>query len=57
MGRFVLFSIDPDYRDRHVEESLSSLGQIYYIRQLDDLISLVVEVSERAYGGESFIFS
>ena len=57
VGRFVLFSIDPAYRDRHVEESLSSLGQIYYIRQLDDLISLVVEVSERAYGGESFIFS
>jgi hypothetical protein len=57
MGRFVLFSIDPAYRDRHVEESLAGLGQVYYIRQLEDLISLVVEVSEKAYGGESFIFS
>jgi len=57
VGRFVLFSIDPAYRDKHVDEALSSLGQVYYISQLEDLISLVVEVSERAYGGESFIFS
>lgn len=57
VGRFVLFSIDPAYRDKHVDEALSSLGQVYYIRELEDLISLVVEVSERAYGGESFIFS
>ncbi|MFZ1315936.1 MAG: VWA domain-containing protein [Methanothrix sp.] len=57
VGSFVLFSIDPAYRDKHVEEALSSLGQVYHIRQLDDLISLVVEVSERAYSGESFIIS
>ena len=57
VGSFVLFSIDPAYRDKHVDEALSSLGQVYYIRRLEDLISLVVEVSERAYGGESFIFS
>ena len=57
VGRFVLFSIDPAYKDRHVEESLSGLGQVYYISRPEDLISLVVEVSEKAYGGESFIFS
>ncbi len=57
VGRFVLFSIDPAYRDRHVDGSLSSLGQVYYISELEDLISLVVEVSEKAYSGESFIFS
>lgn len=56
-GRFVLFSIDPAYRDKHVDEALCSLGQVYYISRLEDLISLVVDVSERAYGGESFIFS
>ena len=51
-GLFVLFCIDQDYKDKHVEESLAGLGQVYYINRLDDLVSLVVEVSERAYAGK-----
>jgi hypothetical protein len=51
----VLFCIDQAYKDKHVEESLASLGQVYYINRLEDLISLVVDVTERAYAGESFI--
>ena len=56
-GEFVLFCIDQAYRDKHVEESLASLGKVYYINRLEDLISLVVETAKRAYGGESFISS
>ncbi len=55
-GDFVLFCIDQAYRDKHVEESLASLGRVYYINRLEDLVSLVVEVAGRAYCGESFIF-
>ena len=55
IGEFVLFCIDQAYKDKHVEESLASLGQVYYINCLEDLISLVVDVTERAYSGESFI--
>lgn len=54
-GNFVLFCIDQAYRDRHVEEALASLGRVYYINRLEDLVSLVVEVAGRAYCGESFI--
>lgn len=57
VGQFVLFCIDQDYRDRHVEESMASLGKVYYINRLEDLVSLVVETAERAYAGESFISS
>jgi hypothetical protein len=38
----VLFCIDQDYKDKHVEESLAGLGQVYYINRLDDLVSVVV---------------
>lgn len=54
-GEFVLFCIDQAGRDRHVEESLRSLGRVYYINRLEDLIYLVVETAEKAYAGESFI--
>jgi len=57
VGQFVLFCIDQAYRDKHVEESLASLGQVYYINRLEDLVSLVVEATERAFAGESFISS
>ncbi len=33
------------------------LGQVYYINRLEDLVSLVVDVTGRAYAGESFISS
>ncbi len=54
-GHFVLFCIDQAYKDRHVEEALSSLGQVYYINRLEDLVSMVVDVTGKAYCGESFI--
>ncbi len=54
-GNFVLFCIDQAYKDKHVEEALASLGRVYYINRLEDLISLVVDVTGRAYSGESFI--
>ncbi|MDM7935097.1 MAG: VWA domain-containing protein, partial [Methanothrix sp.] len=47
---FVLFCIDQEYRDRHVEGALSSLGEVYYINRLEELVSLVVDTTERAYG-------
>jgi len=53
----VLFCIDQAYKDKHVEEALASLGRVYYINRLEDLISLVVDVTGRAYCGESFISS
>jgi len=56
-GNFVLFCIDQAYRDKHVEEALASLGRVYYINRLEDLVSLVVDVTGRAYCGESFISS
>jgi Mg-chelatase subunit ChlD len=55
VGNFVLFCIDQAYRDKHVQEALASLGRVYYINRLEDLVSLVVEVAGRAYCGESFI--
>jgi hypothetical protein len=56
VGRFVLFCIDQAGRDRQVEDALGTLGKVYYINRLDDLIMLVVEAAEQAYlGGESFI--
>lgn len=54
-GNFVLFCIDQAYRDKHVEEALASLGRVYYINRLEDLVSLVVDVTGQAYSGESFI--
>ncbi len=56
-GNFVLFCIDQAYKDKHVEEALASLGHVYYINRLEDLVSLVVDVTGRAYSGESFISS
>jgi hypothetical protein len=55
VGNFVLFCIDQAYKDKHVEEALASLGKVYYINRLEDLVSLVVDVTGRAYCGESFI--
>ncbi|MFB3764174.1 MAG: VWA domain-containing protein [Methanotrichaceae archaeon] len=55
-GDFVLFCIDQAGRDKYVENALRSLGQIYYIDKLDDLVKLVVSTAEQAYmSGESFI--
>ena len=54
-GSFALFCIDQDYKDRHVEGALAGLGRVYYINRLEDLVSMVVEVTGRAYSGESFI--
>jgi hypothetical protein len=56
-GNFVLFCIDQAYKDKHVEEALAGLGMVYYINRLEDLVSLVVDVTGRAYSGESFISS
>lgn len=42
-GDFVLFCIDQAGKDKYVEEALGSLGAVYYINRLDDLIGLVVE--------------
>lgn len=50
-GDFVLFCIDQAGKDRYVEEALSSLGTVYYLNRLEDLIGLVVETTERAYDG------
>jgi hypothetical protein len=49
-GEFVLFCIDQAGKDKYVEEALSSLGTVYYLNRLEDLIGLVVETTERAYG-------
>ncbi len=49
-GEFVLFCIDQAGKDKYVEEVLSSLGTVYYLNRLEDLIGLVVETAERAYG-------
>jgi hypothetical protein len=54
-GKFVLFCIDQAYKDKHVEETLAGLGRVYYINRLEDLVSMVVDVTGRAYSGESFI--
>jgi len=56
-NRFVLFCIDQAGRDKHVEETLRDLGRVYYINRLEDLLALVVEATEAAYAGESFISS
>ena len=56
-GNFVLFCIDQAYKDKHVEEALAGLGRVYYINRLEDLVSLVVDVTGRACSGESFISS
>ena len=38
-----------------MEGALAGLGRVYYINRLEDLVSMVVEVTGRAYAGESFI--
>ncbi len=48
-GEFVLFCIDQAGKDKYVEEALSSLGTVYYLNALEDLIGLVVETAEKAY--------
>ena len=53
----MLFCIDQAYKDKHVDEALAGLGRIYYINRREDLVSLVVDVTGRAYCGESFISS
>ncbi|MCX8207552.1 MAG: VWA domain-containing protein [Methanothrix sp.] len=50
IGRFVLFCIDEKGKDRYVLEALGSLGMVYYINTPEDLVSLVVETAEDAYG-------
>lgn len=50
LDRFVLFCIDEKGKDRYVLEALGSLGRVYYINKPEDLISLVVETAEDAYG-------
>ncbi|NMC10677.1 MAG: VWA domain-containing protein [Methanothrix sp.] len=55
IGEFVLFCIDQAYRDKHVEDSLATLGKVYYVNRLQDLVSLVVDTAKKAYAGESFI--
>jgi hypothetical protein len=50
-AHFVLFCIDQAYRDKHVEEALAGLGQVYYINRLEDLVAMVVDVTATAYGG------
>ncbi|MCQ8902795.1 MAG: VWA domain-containing protein [Methanothrix sp.] len=50
LGRFVLFCIDEKGKDRYVLEALGSLGRVYHINTPEDLISLVVETAEDAYG-------
>lgn len=50
IGRFVLFCIDEKGRDRYVLEALGSLGRVYHINKPEDLVSLVVETAEDAYG-------
>ncbi len=55
-GDFVLFCIDRAGKDNYVEGALKSLGKVYYIDKLDDLVRLVVSTAEHAYlSGESFI--
>ncbi|HWQ21081.1 MAG TPA: VWA domain-containing protein [Methanotrichaceae archaeon] len=53
VGDFVLFSIDQAGRDKQVDDALKSLGRVYYINELEDLIALVVETAEMAYGSHS----
>ncbi|MGF3495588.1 MAG: VWA domain-containing protein [Methanothrix sp.] len=50
LGSFVLFCIDEKGKDRYVLEALGSLGRVYYINTPEDIISLVVETAEDAYG-------
>lgn len=55
-GEFVLFCIDQAGRDKYVENVFGSIGRVYYIDKLDDLVRLVVSTAEEAYiDGESFI--
>jgi hypothetical protein len=56
IASFVLFCIHQEGTDRRVEEALKLLGKVYYVNSLQDLLFLVVETTEGAYGiGESFI--
>lgn len=56
IASFVLFCIHQEGTDRRVEDALKLLGKVYYVNRLQDLLFLVVEATEGAYGiGESFI--
>lgn len=62
MSQFVLFCIDEANKNKQVEDAMKSLGTVYYINRLEDLISLVIDTTEQAYhaerrmgSGESFI--
>jgi hypothetical protein len=56
VGSFVLFCVDQAGSDKQVEDALRSLGKVYYINRLDDLVMLLIEAAKRAYqSGESFI--
>jgi hypothetical protein len=48
-GTFVLICIDQERKDKQVDEALSSLGSTYYVDEVEDLVGLVVDVTERAY--------
>jgi len=53
---FVLFCIHQEGTDQRVEDALKLLGKVYYVNRLQDLLFMVVEAAEQAYGiGESFI--
>lgn len=56
IASFVLFCIHQEGTDRRVEDALKLLGKVYYVNRLEDLLFLVVDATEQAYGiGESFI--
>lgn len=50
-ARLILFCIDEAHKDKQVDGALRDLGTVYYINHLDDLVSLVVEVTESTYLG------
>lgn len=49
VGQFVLFCIDEANKNKQVEEALGSIGTVYYINRLEDLIMLVVDTTKKAY--------
>jgi len=51
VARLILFCIDEAHKDKQVEGALRDLATVYYINQMDDLVSLVVEVTESTYLG------
>jgi hypothetical protein len=47
----VLFCLDSEHRDEYVTEKLSEVGEVYFIDRVEDLVGLVVEVTEGYLGG------